>query len=89
MQNVKQLIGCEIKTHYGTGGIVTRIIGPFEDGNYTIVYKHSRDGSRCWINTIKCQDGIITCENIPLQILGRVEPYQITLEGILAKEAGR
>jgi transcriptional regulator with XRE-family HTH domain len=65
---VKAIIGCRIETHYGTVGIVDEVIGPFEDGFYTIVYKHPVDGKKCWINSITGKDNTVLCEGVPLKI---------------------
>lgn len=43
---LQKIIGCRIKTHYNTGGIVTRISGPH--GNfYTLNYEDPRDRHIC------------------------------------------
>jgi hypothetical protein len=68
------LIGKEIRTHYNTGGIVTNVIGPhnaYGPGSWTINY--TEDGKKrknpCIINSIKVENGIITCDGKPLQII--------------------
>lgn len=68
------LIGKEIRTHYNTGGIVTNVIGPhnaYGPGSWTINY--TKDGKKrknpCIINSIKVENGIITCDGKPLQII--------------------
>lgn len=60
---------CTIRTSYGTGGQVTEVRGPYQPqpdhtmrpllGGWTIVYKHPRDGSKCWINEVFVEDGAI------------------------------
>lgn len=71
---LSQLIGKEIKTHYNTGGIVTNIIGPHDrygPGSWTINY--TKDGKKSKnpfiINSIKVENGVITCEGKPLEII--------------------
>jgi len=66
---LKAIIGCHIETHYGTGGIVTDVSGPYENGFYTITYKHPRDGKKCWINSITVKENNVLCEGVPLKIL--------------------
>lgn len=77
------LIGCRIQTHYGTGGIVTSYYGPHEaygSDSWTIQYRHKNEKKpSCWINSIKVENGVITCEGIPLQILDREEDSQMSL----------
>ena len=77
------LIGKKIITHYNAGGIVTKIIGPhnayiigphnaYGPGTWTINY--TKDGKKSKnpyiINSIKIENGVITCEGKPLQIIG-------------------
>lgn len=71
---LSQLIGKEIRTHYNTGGIVFNISGPhtaYGPGSWTINY--TEDGKKrknpCIINSIKVENGIITCDGKPLQII--------------------
>lgn len=73
------LIGKEIKTHYNTGGIVTNVIGPhnmYGPGSWSINY--TPDGKKSKspfiINSIKIENGVITCEGKPLQIVEQKEP---------------
>jgi ParB/RepB/Spo0J family partition protein len=64
------LMGRIIKTHYGTGGIVTYVNGPKSDGSYTINYKEdSQDRKFCIINGLTVKEGVVLCEGIPLTIL--------------------
>jgi molybdate-binding protein len=64
------LTGRIIKTHYGTGGIVTYVNGPKSDGSYTINYKeNSQDRKFCIINGLSVKDGVVLCEGIPLTVL--------------------
>ncbi|HZK58080.1 MAG TPA: hypothetical protein VFD17_07200 [Clostridia bacterium] len=79
LEILKNLIGCRIDTHYNTGGIVTDVNGPFHDGYYTLFYAHDRDGSRCWINSIKVDDDLVTCEGVPLKISGQSKPRQLDI----------
>ena len=72
------LIGKKISTHYNTGGIVTNVVGPhnaYGPGSWTINY--TEDGKKnknpCIINSIKIENGIITCDGKPLQIIGQEE----------------
>lgn len=83
---LENLIGCRIQTHYGTSGIVTSYSGPYEEvaplgkGCYTIRYRHEDEVKpSCWINSIKIENGVITCEGIPLKILDREENVQTSL----------
>lgn len=78
-----QLIGKEIRTHYNTGGIVTNISGPHDrygPDSWTINY--TKDGKKSKnpfiINSIKVENGVITCEGKPLQIIERYEPESCT-----------
>mgnify|MGYP000883415647 CR=1 FL=1 len=71
---LQSLIGKEIRTHYNTGGIVTNVFGPhtaYGPGSWSINY--TKDGkpskNHCIINSIKVENGIITCEGKPLQII--------------------
>lgn len=77
--DIRLLPGCRIRTHYGTGGVVTSVTGPRPDGTYAATYEHPRDGKPCWINTIRVENGIITCEGQPLLVLGRERPGQVSL----------
>lgn len=64
-----QIEGCVIRTGYGTGGRVIGVLGPYPPepdhtmrpllGGWTIVYRHPRDGSKCWINEVFVEDGVI------------------------------
>jgi len=82
---LESLIGCQIQTHYGTGGVVTSYSGPFETerwgkGCWSIQYRHNGDVKpTCWINSIKIKNGVITCEDVPLKVLGREENTQMSL----------
>jgi|GEM_PF-1591779 len=86
---VKAIIGCRIETHYGTGGIVDEVIGPFEDGFYTIVYKHPVDGKKRWINSITVKENTVLCEGVPLKIteaLAEKKPVPEIKTAILVEE---
>jgi len=58
------IVGCEITTSYGTGGIVTAVTGPYSPdpdwfarprmGGYSIVYE-----DQCWINEVYVENGRI------------------------------
>lgn len=65
---LKSIIGCRIKTHYGTGGIVDGVSEPYGDGFYTITYKHPINGKKCWINSISIRENTVLCESVPLLI---------------------
>jgi hypothetical protein len=72
------LIGKEIRTHYNTGGIVTNVHGPhnaYGPGSWTINYtvNGKKSKSPCIINSIKVENGVITCEGKPLQIIKKEE----------------
>lgn len=80
---VKSLIGKEIRTHYNTGGIVINVSGPHDAygaNSWTINY--TKDGKKsksyCIINSIKVENGIITCDGKPLKIIEqkKVEPCE-------------
>ena len=79
------LIGCRIQTHYGTGGVVVSYSGPWDEvpwgkNCWTIRYLHDGDRSpTCYINSIKIEGGVITCEGKPLRILGRERNVQMSL----------
>ena len=75
---LKNIIGCRVDTHYRTGGIAIAVAGPFGDC-HTITYRHDRDGKKCWINSIRVEDGVITCEGVPLKISGQPTPRQLSL----------
>lgn len=77
-ERLQEIVGCRIKTHYNTGGIVTAIHGPY-GSHFTLNYEDERDGHRCIINTIRLENGVITCEGKPLKILDRVRPSQLEL----------
>ncbi|HYE82662.1 MAG TPA: hypothetical protein VEG39_10930 [Clostridia bacterium] len=75
---LSKIIGKEIRTHYNTGGIVTNVSGPhnsYGPGSWSINY--TQDGKKSKnpsiINSIKIENGIITCEGKPLQIIDQVE----------------
>jgi len=82
-ESLEEIIGCRIRTHYGTGGIVTSYSGPYETygpGSWSIQYRHDGDKiSKCNINSIKIENGVITCEGKPLEIVGREADTQISL----------
>jgi hypothetical protein len=82
------LIGKEIRTHYNTGGIVTNIHGPhnaYGPDSWTINY--TEDGKKrknpCIINSIKVEDGVITCEGKPLQIVEHQEEQIYIYRGLV------
>jgi hypothetical protein len=78
---LESVLGCRIQTHYGTGGIVESYSGPYENGYYSIIYREQREGQRpgiCGINTIKTDNGVITCEGVPLKIKGCEKEIQLT-----------
>lgn len=82
---LEALIGCRIQTHYGTGGVVASYSGPYDDehwghNSWSITYKADRDRTpQCYINSIKTDGGVITCEGIPLKVIGREEETQMSL----------
>lgn len=80
---LESIIGCRIQTHYGTGGIVTSYSGPHEaygPGSWSIRYRHDGDKIPKYnINSIKIESRVITCEGVPLKILGREENTQMSL----------
>lgn len=71
-------IGRKFITHYGIGGIIKDVVGPFEDGTYSIVYKDERVG-KCFINYLHYRDGVFYKEGKPLKIMEQAEDYQLTL----------
>lgn len=73
------ILGCRVKTHYGGGGVVTRVIGPFGDC-YTLEYRHDITGEPCWINAVRLKNGDITAYGEPLTVLSQEEPVQLTLD---------
>ena len=72
------ILGCRIRTHYNTGGVVQSYSGPYEGNVYTVVYRHERGGP-CCLNTIRVENGIVTCEHVPLQVLDVAENAQMSL----------
>lgn len=68
---VHALMGRTIQTHYNTGGVVTGVSGPKDDGFYTVNYRDPRDkGKRLsTINSITFSEGMVLCEGVPLTIL--------------------
>ena len=68
---VRALIGRIIRTHYGTGGVVTGVSGPKDDGFYTVNYRDPSDkGKRLSaINSITVSEGIVLCEGVALIVL--------------------
>ncbi|KUO52306.1 MAG: hypothetical protein APF76_04535 [Desulfitibacter sp. BRH_c19] len=79
-ERLQEIIGCQIRTHYDTGGIVTGIYGPRGDF-YTLNYEDQR-GHRCIINTIQVKNEVIICEGKHLHILERARPVQTQLFGL-------
>lgn len=84
---LKDLIGCEVKTHCGTGGIVTSVSGPHagdswrSPGTYTIMYRRTAapPNDKNWLNTIRVENGVVTCEHRPLKISGKPLPRQLDI----------
>ncbi|WP_353853106.1 hypothetical protein [Dehalobacter restrictus] len=79
LELLKDIIGCQIKTHYNTGGTVIYAGHPREGNLYTINYTDPRDGHRCIINSITVENGNILCEGKPLEITGKPVTRQLTL----------
>lgn len=73
------ILGCRVKTHYGEGGVVTKVIGPFGDC-YTLEYRHDIIKEPHWINAVRIKNGVITAYGVPLTVLGQEEPVQLTLD---------
>jgi hypothetical protein len=87
------LIGKEIRTHYNTGGIVTNIAGQHPangPGLWTINY--TKDGKKsknpCIINSIGIENGVITCEGKPLQIIEKEEAEYMVFDDSKLLELG-
>jgi len=80
---LEALIGCRIKTHYGTGGIVTSYCGPHDAygaGSWSIYYRHDGDKTPKYnINSIKIENGVIACEGRPLTIMRQEDDAQESL----------
>lgn len=77
-----RIIGCRIRTHYNTGGIVESYSGPHDmygPGSWTVVYRDQRDNGKCWINSIKAEGMTITCEGQPLEIFECERDTQLSL----------
>jgi len=64
---VHALMGKHIKTPYGTGGVVVHVVGPLEDGFYSLTYKNQFKSDN-YINSIALKDDVILCEGVPLSI---------------------
>jgi len=81
MRNVAldAILGCRIRTHYNTGGIAQSYSGPYKGDVYTVVYRDERDNHTCWLNTIRVENGVVTCEHVPLQVLDVAENTQMSL----------
>ena len=75
----KQLfIGKSFLTHYGTKGVIKRVLGPYEDNTYSIIYKCKRNG-KCFINGLIYKNGKFYKEGKPLIIMKQAEDHQLTL----------
>jgi hypothetical protein len=79
---LSSLIGKKIRTHYDTGGIVFNVSGPhnaYGPGSWSINY--TEDGKKrknfSIINSIKVENGVITCDGKPLQIIDQGEQTYI------------
>lgn len=88
---LSSLIGKEIRTHYDTGGIVFNVSGPYNSyglGSWTINY--TKDGKKSnspsIINSIKVENGVITCEGEPLKIIEPEDNSEEQLEELLEEE---
>lgn len=80
IDDIYDLIGYTIKTHYGTGGKVTYVGRPHQDKSlFNLNYTGPRDGGRRIINYLKLVDGQVLCEGIPLEISGTSAPRQLSL----------
>lgn len=78
--DILDLIGCTIKTHYGTGGKVIYVGQPYKDKSFfNLNYTDPRDGHRCIINQLKLVNGQVLCEGNPLEISGTPAPRQLSL----------
>lgn len=77
-----ELLGHRIRTHYGTEILITYYSGPhtsYGPGSWSAGYKDDRGNVREHVNSIKTENGIITCEGKPIVILDREVPTQICL----------
>gem|GEM_PF-3917795 len=68
---VHALMGRRIKTNDGNGGVIINVIGPKDDGYYTINYKepHSKKKSFSIIHGITLEDGILMRYGAPTAVL--------------------
>jgi len=79
---LEAILGCRVRTHYGSEILVTYYYGPHEiygPGSWTIGYKDERGHVGPHFNSIKVENGLITCEGKPLEILGREADMQTSL----------
>ena len=53
---VHELMGRRIKTNYGSGGVVTNVTGPSDDGTYTVKCKGLTDRELSIINHVSLKD---------------------------------
>jgi len=89
LDDIHDLIGCTIRTHYGTGGKVIYVGRPYKDKSlFNLNYTDPRDGRRCIINYLKLVGGQVLCECIPLKISGTSAPRQLSLFGYSDVMAG-
>ena len=80
LDDILDLIGRTIRTHYGTGGKVIYVGQPHKDKSlFNLNYTDPRDGRRCIINNLKLVNGQVLCEGIPLEISGTPAPRQLSL----------
>ena len=75
------LVGCRIRTHYKTGGVVHSFSGPYElpehGRRWTVVYEQSGGGFG-YLNTIEiAQTGQVLCEGKCLEVIGRERDVQM------------
>lgn len=76
------IIGCRVRTHYGSELLIAYYCGPHEmygPGSWTVGYKDERGHVGAHLNSIKTDGGVITCEGRPLEILGREAETQTSL----------
>lgn len=80
--DIKDLIGCDVSTSYGSGGKVVYVSEYYGSNNdqFTVNYIDSRDGHRCIINRIRWEgDKFMRYGVDEVYFTGTPAPRQLTL----------
>lgn len=76
------ILGCRVKAHYGSEILITYYYGPHDgygSDSWSIGYKDERGHVGAHFNSIKVENGVITCEGKPLEIFSREADTQTSL----------